>query len=244
MISDRPQRNTSAVFIVWNRSRLHFYIGLYLLFFSWLFAFTGLLLNHPKWEFAQFWPNRVQSAMVQEFRPPAGNTEVERARDLMRQLGIVEEIQWPAARPPEGILAFQVSRPGHIREIKADLNTGHAAVQRTETNAWGIMHVLHTFTGTPVNDPSNRRDWTVTRVWALAMDAVGVGDRDRAQQLHHVVPVEGKAAVGHRSVVAGFRELRTVRGWTALADLAQRALIRAPSDVAGLSCGCRPKSDG
>ena len=41
----------------WNR-RLHFYLGLYLLFFIWLFALTGLLLNHPKWSFADFWPMR------------------------------------------------------------------------------------------------------------------------------------------------------------------------------------------
>jgi len=30
----------------WNR-KLHFYTGLFLLFFLWLFAFSGLLLNHP-----------------------------------------------------------------------------------------------------------------------------------------------------------------------------------------------------
>jgi hypothetical protein len=60
-------RSGANVFLVWNR-RLHYYLGLYLLFFSWLFAFTGLLLNHPRWQFAQFWPNRAQSTTE---RPPA-----------------------------------------------------------------------------------------------------------------------------------------------------------------------------
>jgi hypothetical protein len=40
-------------FLVWNR-RVHYYLGLYLLFFIWLFAFTGVLLNHPRWQYAQF----------------------------------------------------------------------------------------------------------------------------------------------------------------------------------------------
>jgi hypothetical protein len=61
--------------------RFYLYIGLYLLFFSWLFAFTGLLLNHPRWEFAQFWPNRIQSAAVQEFRAPAGSTDLDPCAD-------------------------------------------------------------------------------------------------------------------------------------------------------------------
>jgi hypothetical protein len=37
------------------------------------------------------------------------------------------------------------------------------------------MHVLHTFTGTPATDPRHTRDWTLTTVWALAMDAVAAG---------------------------------------------------------------------
>jgi hypothetical protein len=42
------ERSGANMFLLWNR-RLHYYLGLYLLFFSWLFVFTGLLLNHPRW---------------------------------------------------------------------------------------------------------------------------------------------------------------------------------------------------
>ena len=35
-------------FETWNK-KLHYYLGLYFLLFLWLFSFTGLLLNHPRW---------------------------------------------------------------------------------------------------------------------------------------------------------------------------------------------------
>lgn len=173
-VPDRPRRNAVDVFLVWNR-RLHYYLGLYLLFFGWLFALTGLLLNHSAWEFAQFWPNRVQTSATQGFRAPDASSDLARARDLMQQFGIAGEIQWPAAQPAGGPFTFQVSRPGHTIDVKADLTTGRAALQRTQLDAWGVMHVLHTFTGVRVTDPVNERDWFLTTVWALSMDAVAVG---------------------------------------------------------------------
>ena len=168
---ERPERGATATFLVWNR-RLHYYAGLYFLFFTWLFVFTGLLLNHPRWQFAQFWPNRVQATTEQRVQAPAGGSDFERANDLMRQLRIAGEIQWPAQQPADGLFAFQVNRPGLILDIKADIEQGRATVQRTQLNAWGVMHLLHTFTGVRATDPRNTRDWTLTTVWALAMDAV------------------------------------------------------------------------
>ena len=75
----------------------------------------------------------------------------------------------------EGPFTFQVSRPGLVLDVKADLRAGRATVQRTQLNAWGVMHVLHTFTGASAADSRNRRDWTLTTVWALSMDAVAAG---------------------------------------------------------------------
>ena len=93
----------------------------------------------------------------------------------MRQLGIDGEVQWPATQPPNGPLTFQVSRPGVAVGVKADLQSGRAIVQNTQLNAWGVLHALHTFTGAPAADSRNRRDWTLTTVWALSMDAVAAG---------------------------------------------------------------------
>ena len=149
--SKEPRRKPLAAraadgFEVWNR-RLHFYIGLFLLFFLWLFVFTGLLLNHPKWTFAEFWPARKQSTFERPIaRPPVGS-DLSRAQNVMAQLGIPGEIEWTAAQDDSGQLNFRVSRPGHIFEIKADLIQQRARVQRIDVNGWGVMHILHTFTG-------------------------------------------------------------------------------------------------
>ena len=169
-----PSLREFESFLVWNR-RVHFYLGLYLLFFTWLFAFTGLLLNHPRWQFAQFWPNRLQSTTEHTLGSVTAVADIDRARDVMRQLGIAGELQWPSAPPADGPFTFQVSRPGLVVDVKADLRAGRATVQRTQLNAWGVMHVLHTFTGAPAADSRNRRDWTLTTVWALSMDAVAAG---------------------------------------------------------------------
>lgn len=171
---DTPRRNPVDAFLVWNR-RLHYYLGLSLLFFCWLFALTGLLLNHPKWEFAQFWPNRVQTRTEQEFRGPEGTTDLARARDLMRQFGLAGEVQWPNAQAAAGPFSFQVTRPGRAVEVKADLATRRATLQQTDVNVWGVVHVLHTFTGVRTTDAVNERDWFLTTIWALSMDAVAAG---------------------------------------------------------------------
>jgi hypothetical protein len=174
MSDERSRRGAVDSFLVWNR-RVHFYLGLYLLFFIWLFAFTGVLLNHPRWQFAQFWPNRLQSTTEHTLGSVTAVADIDRAREVMRQLGITGEIQWPGTQPVNGPLTFQVNRPGSNVEVKADLRTGHATLQRAQLNVWGVMHVLHTFTGVPAADSRNRRDWALTTVWALSMDGVAAG---------------------------------------------------------------------
>ena len=164
---------TENLFSSWNR-RLHFYVGLYFLFFVWLFALTGLLLNHD-WSFAEFWPNRKVTRSERAFVAPPAGTPLETARNLMRQLGVAGEIQWLATQRDPTRLDFRVTRPGLNLEIKADLKAGRANLERSDLNAWGVLHVLHTFTGVRLNDASNSRDWLLTTVWACSMDAVAAG---------------------------------------------------------------------
>jgi hypothetical protein len=158
----------------WNR-KLHYYLGLYLLFFTWLFSFTGLLLNHSQWRFAEFWDSRRQTSDERDILPPAPGGDLAQARDLMRQLGIRGEIEWTVTRNDARRFEFRVSRPGHICEIKADLARNKAALQRIDLNTWGVMRILHTFTGVRQDDSRNSRDWVVTSVWAWTMDAVAAG---------------------------------------------------------------------
>lgn len=174
LTGERRTRGAVDTVLVWNR-RVHYYLGLFLLFFIWLFAFTGLLLNHPRWQFAQFWPNRIQSTTEHTIAAVTAANDTDRARDVMRQLGVAGELQWPATQPANGLFTFQVNRPGFNVDVKADLQGGRATVQGTQLNAWGVMHVLHTFTGAPAADSRNRRDWTLTTLWALSMDVVAAG---------------------------------------------------------------------
>lgn len=158
----------------WNR-KLHYYLGLYFLFFVWLFAFSGLLLNHSSWKFAEFWPNRKETTDERLITLPLPGSDLARANDLMRQLHIHGEVEWTATRNDNRWLDFRVTRPGRIFAVKTDLDLKRARVQRIDLNAWGVMRLLHTFTGVRMNDQNNDRDWFLTFVWAFAMDAVAAG---------------------------------------------------------------------
>jgi hypothetical protein len=160
----------------WNR-KLHFYTGLFLLFFMWLFAFSGLVLNHPSWSFTEFWKNRKQTNYEREIAAPGPEVkgDLGQAREIMRQLAIRGEILWTTTRTDANQLEFQVRRPGHFFFIKTDLARKHATVQQSDVNLWGVMRALHAFTGVQMDDPRNSRDWTLTALWAYSMDAVAAG---------------------------------------------------------------------
>lgn len=160
----------------WNR-KLHFYTGLFLLFFTWLFAFSGLLLNHPSWRFAEFWTNRKQANYERPITAlgPEVAGDLAQAHEIMKQLGINGEILWTTTRTDPNRFDFQVRRPGHFLFIKTDFGLKRVAVQQNEVNLWGVLKGLHAFTGVQMDDPRNTRDWPLTSVWALSMDAVALG---------------------------------------------------------------------
>jgi len=171
---ESPRSGVAQAAGLWNR-RLHWYTGLYFLFFLWLFSFTGLVLNHPKWTFADFWPARKQSTFERAIQPPPSGSDLVQAKDVMRQTGIEGETEWTKLRSNPNRFEFRVSRPGHIVEVAADFERSRATVHRIDVNAWGAMRMLHLFTGAPAAEPRNQRDWVLTTVWALSMDALSVG---------------------------------------------------------------------
>src|SRR5437899_5904155 len=156
----------------WNR-KLHFYSGLFLIFFLWLFAFTGLLLNHPMWTFHENWKNRKETNYERTIAAPGPGVsgDLALARDIMRQLGIDGEILWTTTRSDPSQLEFQVRRPGHFFFINANWARQQATVRQATVNVWGVMKVLHTFDGNVADDPRNSRDWVLTSLWAYSMDA-------------------------------------------------------------------------
>lgn len=174
--SSKPRARSWAGIERWNR-KLHFYSGLFLIFFLWLFAFTGLILNHPTWTFHEHWKNRTEKTYERAIAAPGADAanDLDQARDIMRQLDIEGDILWTTTRTNASLLDFQVRRPGHFFFIKADWGKGNATVRQAEVNLWGIMKVLHVFDGNVSDDPRNRRDWTLTYLWAYSMDAVAAG---------------------------------------------------------------------
>lgn len=158
----------------WNR-KLHYYLGLYFLLFLWLFSLTGLLLNNSGWRFAQFWPQRKETRYEMAIEATPAGSELARARDVMRQLNLVGEIDWPKPIQMQGRLDFSVNRPGKTNQVSVDLVQKRATVQRIDINSWGVVHVLHTFSGVRFNNPSMERDWLLTTIWVVSMDALAAG---------------------------------------------------------------------
>src|SRR6186997_1075203 len=119
MSSSAKRRQTGgfAVFEKWNR-KLHFYLGLYFLFFLWLFSLTGLLLNHGQWLIAMAANERKETRYERTIDLPAGTTDLDRARDVMRQLSLQGEMDLPAVPQEPGRLAFSVSRPNDASQIR------------------------------------------------------------------------------------------------------------------------------
>jgi len=171
-----PRRSRLVVgFERWNR-KLHFQVGLFLLFFVWLFAFSGLILNHPSWSFAESWKNRKESNYEREITRPGPEVkgDLAQARELLRQLGIEGEILWTTTRTNPDLFDFQVRRPGYFFFIKADFSKKRVNLRQMTVNLWGVMKVLHTFSGV-LEDPPNNRDWALTYVWAFSMDVIDAG---------------------------------------------------------------------
>lgn len=161
-------------FDTFNR-KLHIYLGLLLLFFIWLFSATGLVLNHSQWKFAQFWDQRKTSAVEQKIQWPTGSDDVQRAENLMEQVGVRGEIEGITIADDGRQFDVRVVRPGAIIDVKANRATEQARVEQIRVNVWGVTNMLHSFTGVRTGEPDRKREWVVTRLWSLAMDGLSVG---------------------------------------------------------------------
>jgi hypothetical protein len=161
----------NSSFEVWNR-RFHYYLGLYFLLFLWLFSLTGLMLNHQQW-FRDLY-ERDQTSYDAPIDGIAGETQLARTRDAMRQLNLEGEIDW-AAIQPAGHLDFSVSRPTGSAQVRVDINARKAYVREFENGHLHAFQIFHTFSGSRFNQPASRRDWIMTSVWVVAMDALAAG---------------------------------------------------------------------
>ena len=169
----RRGRRLGTALETWNR-RAHYYLGLYFLLFLWLFSFTGLLLNHPRWALSRI-PNQSNPPYERAIETPAGETDIDRAQDVMRQLGLVGEVDWPQAPQQQDRLDFNMAYPKQAAQVRVDLVHKRATVQRVDRSTWSALRISHTFSGSRYTSPKTSRDWVLTSLWVFAMDAFAAG---------------------------------------------------------------------
>jgi hypothetical protein len=157
---------------LWNR-KLHVWLGLYFLLFIWLFAVSGLILNHH-WEATQFYQTEEKLLTRHAIRAPAGE-DLEVAKALAAQLQLRGEVTNAARDEESKALRFNVQRPGTAFQVTADLIKGEAEVEQRGPGGWRLLHTLHTFTGVSLTDAERQRNWPLTMVWIIAMDALALG---------------------------------------------------------------------
>jgi len=167
------RRSWGETINVWN-AKLHYYSGLCLLLFIWLFSFTGLVLNH-RWAISNFWPKRVESTFTQKVQPPGVNSGMARAEDLMRQLHLRGEVVVTDSPAHPEQFDFRVYKPALMTDIRVDLRNNEATVHQIRLNVWGLMETLHTFDVEKREGASTPRTWLLSKIWCFTMDAVAVG---------------------------------------------------------------------
>ena len=164
-------RTDVKTFNFWNR-KLHIHIGLFLLLFIWLFALSGLLLNHGAWQFASFWEQRQQSETVTAIAFPVQLDSAALLHSVMERLEISGEVT--NVRYSADALDFRVTSPGKGREIHVDRLTGTVTRKEYTLNIWGKIRTLHTFNGVDKNNIGKQANWLITSVWKLAMDGIAI----------------------------------------------------------------------
>lgn len=153
--------------------QVHIYAGLSILLFTMLFSATGLLLNRH-WAFAEFWDRRKIERFDGVVHLSGRGGDLAIAREVMRQLHLRGEIASTEVTP-EGRLKIQAGRPGENLTIETDVASGRTSVEKARFNGWGVVRTLHTFVGVSASEPERRRDWWLTSLWSLAMDATAFG---------------------------------------------------------------------
>ena len=129
-------------------------------------------MNHPKW----FGHKVDRQASEQTLTIPDTEDPVARAKAFQEQLGLSGEIILRNQRKPEAFV-FMVMRPNYRHAINIDLATGVAKINYVTIPTSQILGQMHTFSGVRGmwNEPQQERDWLITRLWSLSMDAVCIG---------------------------------------------------------------------
>lgn len=155
------------ILINWNR-KIHIYLGLYLLFFMWLFGFSGLLLNHH-WEFANFWENRIETGYDKTIQISEERDQEALVHEIMNKLNLNGSVNNLIFSTDSVFFNFVISKPGTRYVVKANLNNGKIMITETKLNNWGIMRILHTSRNPSSKEQSERYPSIIASIWSISI---------------------------------------------------------------------------
>ena len=156
----------------WNL-KIHIYIGLYLLFFTWLFGFSGLMLNHH-WEFANFWEERKETSFEKTITISGAREEYRLVHDIMHKIDLNGNISNAKFSDDSIFLNFIISKPGTRYDIQANLIDGNILIKEMNFNKWGIMRALHVLRNPTLSEQGGRYQSAIASIWSFAMDIISV----------------------------------------------------------------------
>lgn len=157
---------TQSAFHRINR-KLHIYSGLFSILFVIFFGFSGFVLNH-RWKIWDWFSTRVEATRDIAVAMPAGGTDLEKARNILKQIGLDGEIHRITSEPVKQTFAFDLQRPGQFANVKLDASTGKGTVKTSNFNSWSIVHIMHIFSG------HGDKNWRWANVWKFFSDMTGV----------------------------------------------------------------------
>ncbi|HUQ92004.1 MAG TPA: PepSY-associated TM helix domain-containing protein [Bryobacteraceae bacterium] len=158
-------------FYIWTRD-LHLYLGLFISPFVLLFAVSVFFLNHARMPLAAATPDKVITYNLQipsGIEQGQGMERVQRAAQILNQVGVTGEINFIRYVPKERRLVIPVVKPGVETTIDVDLEARTATVTRRKTTTWETLSYLHRSPGP--HNVAIRGNWLWTRVWKWVADA-------------------------------------------------------------------------
>jgi hypothetical protein len=156
-------------FYRWIRD-LHLYFGLFVSPFILLFAASVFFLNHAKVGS----PATTSPETFRDLRIPdgieqlQGRDAVDRAREILPQVGLTGEIGFLRVLRKERHLVFPVSKPGFDATVDVDVASRSAVVSKRTSGWWEALAYLHKSPGP--HNVNIRGNWFWTRAWGWLAD--------------------------------------------------------------------------
>ncbi len=151
---------------------IHLYAGLFISPFIIIFSISALILNHDFIDWQEDWQKWTFSVddnvdeTVKFYLPNTDITEIDYAKDILKQLNITGEISNIFGDSIS--MYIPVTKPGYRISIKADLISGIAYINSEKVNFWKKLIWLHKMPGP--HNANIRGNWMYTQLWSSIVD--------------------------------------------------------------------------